>query len=59
MLPYKIVLEHVKNNKKLFNTIQGIIDEFGTLNLPDYKFLDFHLNNLGVDDNGNIVLFDF
>jgi hypothetical protein len=49
----------VKDNQKLFSTIQGIIDEFSTLNLPDYKLLDFHLNNLGVDQDGNIVLFDF
>lgn len=49
----------VKDNKLLLDTIHGIIDEFSTLNLPDYKLLDFHLNNLGVDDQGNIVLFDF
>jgi hypothetical protein len=49
----------VKDNEFLLNTIHGIIDEFSTLNLPDYKLLDFHLNNLGVDDQGNIVLFDF
>jgi hypothetical protein len=49
----------VKDNKFLLDTIHGIIDEFSTLNLPDYKLLDFHLNNLGVDDQGNIVLFDF
>ena len=51
--------QDVKDNQKLFSTIQGIIDEFSTLNLPDYKLLDFHLNNLGVDQDGNIVLFDF
>jgi hypothetical protein len=49
----------VKDNKFLLDTIHGIIDEFSTLNLPDYKLLDFHLNNLGVDNQGNIVLFDF
>jgi hypothetical protein len=49
----------VKDNEFLLDTIHGIIDEFSTLNLPDYKLLDFHLNNLGVDDQGNIVLFDF
>jgi len=37
--------QDVKDNQKLFSTIQGIIDEFSTLNLPDYKLLDFHLNN--------------
>jgi hypothetical protein len=51
--------QEVEDNQKLFSTIQGIIDEFSTLNLPDYKLLDFHLNNLGVDQDGNIVLFDF
>lgn len=49
----------VKENKKLYETINGIIQEFSTLNLPDYKLLDFHLNNLGIDEKGNIVLFDF
>jgi len=49
----------VKENELLMNTIHGIIDEFSTLNLPDYKLLDFHLHNLGVDDQGNIVIFDF
>jgi hypothetical protein len=51
--------KEVIENKKLLNTIHGIIDEFSTLNLPEYKLLDFHLNNLGVDELGNIVLFDF
>jgi hypothetical protein len=51
--------EEVKENKKLLNTIHGIINEFSTLNLPEHKLLDFHLNNLGVDEVGNIVLFDF
>ena len=51
--------QEVKDNEKLFETITGIIQEFSTLNLPDYKLLDFHIDNLGVDTNGNIVLFDF
>jgi hypothetical protein len=51
--------QEVEDNQKLFSTIQGIIDEFSTLNLSDYKLLDFQLNNLGVDQDGNIVLFDF
>lgn len=51
--------QEVIDNDMLMDTINGIIDEFSTLNLPDYKLLDFHLKNLGVDENGNIVLFDF
>ena len=51
--------QEVKNNQKLYNTILGIINEFSTLNLPDYKFLDFHIENIGVDEMNNIILFDF
>lgn len=49
----------VKENTNLYNTINGIINEFSTLNLPDYNFLDFHVNNLGIDEQSNIVIFDF
>jgi hypothetical protein len=49
----------VKENITLNKTIKGIIDEFSVLNLPGYNFLDFHINNLGVDNENNIVIFDF
>lgn len=54
-----IIPQEVIDNEKLFETITGIIQEFSTLNLPDYKLLDFHIGNLGVGQEGNIVLFDF
>jgi len=49
----------VKGNKVLIDTINGIINEFSTLNLPGYNLLDFHIKNLGVDEENNIVIFDF
>jgi hypothetical protein len=51
--------EEVKNNDVLYNNILGIIQEFNMLKLGGLVLLDFHLSNLGVDQQNNIVLFDY
>lgn len=49
----------VIQNKTLNDTIKGIIDEFSVIDLPEQSLLDFHVENLGIDDQNNIIIFDF
>jgi hypothetical protein len=51
--------EEVKNNDVLYGNILGIIQEFNMLKLGGLVLLDFHLSNLGIDEENNIVLFDY
>jgi hypothetical protein len=51
--------EEVRNNDVLYNNILGIIQEFNELRLGGLVLLDFHLSNLGIDEENNIVLFDY
>ena len=51
--------EEVKEYPPLYTMIKGIIYEYSQLNLKDFNLLDFHIKNLGVDEQNNIVLFDY
>jgi hypothetical protein len=51
--------EDVKDNDVLYGNILGIIQEFNILRLGGLVLLDFHLSNLGIDEENNIVLFDY
>jgi hypothetical protein len=51
--------EEVKDNDVLYGNILGIIQEFNMLKLGGLVLLDFHLSNLGIDEENNIVLFDY
>ena len=51
--------EEVKDNDILYGNVLGIIQEFNMLKLGGLVLLDFHLSNLGIDDENNIVLFDY
>lgn len=51
--------EEVKEYPPLYAMIKGIINEYSQLNLKDFNLLDFHLKNLGLDEENNIVLFDY
>ena len=54
-----ILPEEVKNNDVLYDNILGIIQEFNILRLGGLVLLDFHLSNLGIDEENNMVLFDY
>jgi hypothetical protein len=54
-----ILPEEVRNNDVLYGNILGIIQEFNVLRLGGLVLLDFHLSNLGIDEENNIVLFDY
>jgi hypothetical protein len=54
-----VLPEEVKNNDVLYDNILGIIQEFNILRLGGLVLLDFHLSNLGIDEENNMVLFDY